>query len=366
MPFSIALTQISIGFALLAWLGRLLITKGARVRPLSIEWGFLAYIAAELLALIFSTNFSQSFIYLKRLLLIPVVYLMAFNLKDDRHLRTILTVFFVSLSIYSLWGVLSYFHNPTVRVRHIQNSMTAGGITMVASILGVTIFAVFKDKKLRLISGTMAIINLACLLLTNTRGSWLGFFFALLLIIFYTNRKMLIAIPVLIVAFYFLSPAAFSYRLKHFFDPKMSTNAKRLQWWHVGWEIFKDHPIVGIGDVSTTEEYKKYAPPGTKEYIGHMHSNYVHIAVTLGTIGLIAFLYMIILIFVRLFAILSQYRARSDVLFAAILVALATFLAFNINGFFEWNFGDAEVITMIWFVLGVAFALPQLEGMPET
>lgn len=362
MPFSIALTQISLGLALLAWIGRLLVTRGAQVRRLSIEWAFLAYIAAEVLSLIFSTNFSQSFIYLKRLLLIPIVYLVAFNIRDSKHLKNILVVFLVSLTLYSLTGIYSFFQHPMLRVRHVHNSMTAGGITMIASVLAFAAFSLGKEVKQKLLLSGVLIINLICLLLTNTRGSWLGFLFAMLFIIFYTNRKMLIAVPFVVVLFYFLSPAAFSYRLQHFFDPRMSTNAKRLVWWQTGWEIFKDHPIVGIGDVSTTEMFKKYAPPYIKEYIGHMHSNYVHIAVTLGTVGFIAFMYMIIWLFIRLYQLMYLFRPRGDLFYLISLAALAVYLAFNINGFFEWNFGDAEIITMIWFMMGMSFAALQLQN----
>ena len=179
----------------------------------------------------------------------------------------------------------------------------------------------------------------------------------MILIFFFTNRKLLWLVPVLIISFYFLAPDAFQYRVKHMFDPHMSTNAKRLTWWHTGWEIFKDHPIVGIGDVSTQKMYKKYVSADVKELIGHFHSNYVHIAVTLGSIGFLAFLYMITIIFQVLLRIRNSFSTLNDLSAAWALAALAIFLAFNINGFFEWNFGDAEVIMLIWFTTGLSIAL---------
>ena len=233
----------------------------------------------------FSTNFTQSFIFLKRLLLIPIVYLIAHNTTNEKQFKHIVILFLISISLYSFSGILSYFQNPSLRVRHIQNSMTAGGITMVGSLVSLAIFAVVKKPKWRYIALFLSAINILCLFLTNTRGSWLGFLVGMILIFFFTNRKLLWLVPVLIISFYFLAPDAFQYRVKHMFDPHMSTNAKRLTWWHTGWEIFKDHPIVGIGDVSTQKMYKKYVSADVKELIGHFHSNYVHIAVTLGSIG---------------------------------------------------------------------------------
>jgi O-antigen ligase len=122
----------------------------------------------------------------------------------------------------------------------------------------------------------------------------------------------------------------------------------------VGWQIFKDHPLTGIGDVSTQTMYRRYANPDEKEIIGHFHNNYVHIAVTLGVFGISAFLFMTALIFVHLWRKFKKLQHDHTWISAWALAALSVFLAFSINGFFEWNFGDQEIITMVWFCVGLA------------
>jgi O-antigen ligase len=154
---------------------------------------------------------------------------------------------------------------------------------------------------------------------------------------------------------YLVVPNSQMARVQRFFDPTWETNANRLMWWRTGVEIFKHYPIVGIGDVGTEKMYIHYRLHPNEEPTGHMHNNFIHIAVTLGLLGLTAFTFMIIRIFIFLWHVRRQ--ADSDQLLAAIaLGAFAVFVAFNINGFFEWNFGDAEVITAIWFVVGWAVA----------
>ncbi|NIA30254.1 MAG: hypothetical protein GWP06_10120 [Actinobacteria bacterium] len=360
MPFTIALTQISLFVALLAWLGRLTVTHSLRLRRLSLEWAFLAYIAAEILALIFSTNVPQSFIFLKRLLLIPIVYLFALDALEKKQLNLLATVFIISVTLYSLSGMVSFFLHPSLRVRHIQDSMTAGGITMIGALITFAFAAFATEKRWRWIWFVFALTNTSCLVLTSTRGSWLGFFFGILFIVYFANRKLFIAIPLLIAAFVFLGPQEFSGRVKHIFDPTWRTNAKRIFWWSVGLKIYKDHPIVGIGDVSTTDMFKKYAPPGTKELVGHMHNNFIHIAVTLGTVGLVAFIYMMLQIFLVLLRQFLRAMPNRGPTLSWAAAAVAIFIAFNINGLFEWNFGDAEIITMIWFMTGGALAIPVL------
>jgi len=353
MPFAIALTQIAVGIALLAWLGRLVYTRAAKWPRLGVEWGFIAFIAAELLACVFSTNLGQNVIYLKRLLLIPIVYLVAANSSDREELRRLGMIFVVSILLYSVWGIVSYFLNPAVRVRHIQNSMTAGGITMVGAVTAAAFAVRLREMRSRLFMFLAGAVILGCLILTSTRGSWVGFFAAALLILLAQNRRLVWALPLLVLAFYLLQPGDFSWRMRHIFDPAWGTNAKRIHWWSVGWEIFKDHPLVGIGDVGTTSMYARYAPAGEKELVGHFHSNYVHIGVTLGAIGLAAFLFMTALLLVRLAQSLRARMGARDWGGGWTLAALAVFAAFSLNGFFEWNFGDQEIITMVWFAIGM-------------
>ena len=54
--------------------------------------------------------------------------------------------------------------------------------------------------------------------------------------------------------------------------------------------------------------------------------------------------------------------ARGLLFASGMAAATAVFLAFNINGFFEYNFGDAEIITMIWFCTGVSLAASKAVG----
>ena len=262
MPFSIALTQIALSIALLSWLLRVWGTKTAQFKSLRLEGAFIAFIAVEILALVFSTNFSQNFIFLKRLLLIPIVYLFALNISEKKQFNRIVAVFIIAVTLYSFTGIISFFMDPSLRVRHIQNSMTAGGITMIGGLASFALAAFLADKKWRVVALIFALVNIICLLLTSTRGSWLGFFFGLLLLVYFANKKFFLAVPIILLTFYFLGPAAFSDRVKHMFDPTWRTNAKRIFWWSVGWEIFKDHPLVGIGDVSTDKMFKEYIASG--------------------------------------------------------------------------------------------------------
>jgi hypothetical protein len=42
------------------------------------------------------------------------------------------------------------------------------------------------------------------------------------------------------------------------------------------------------------------------------------------------------------------------------LGALASYLGFQVNGLFEWNFGDAEIAMLLWLTVGLALSAQKI------
>ncbi|HOX84950.1 MAG TPA: O-antigen ligase family protein [bacterium] len=360
MPFSIALTQIAIGCAILCWFARIAITRSQSFQPIGLEIPFLLFIGAAFLSLFFSTNAAQSAIFMKRHLLVLVFYVIAQQVQSKSLMQKLAWIFIAAMAVYSLFGILSFLQDPTVRVRHVQNSMTAGGLTMMGAVISLALLITHKRRKVQIALLLALLLNFICLILTSTRGSWLGFFSGALLVIYLQNRKLLLAIPVLLVLLLLVQPETLAHRTRHFFDPTWRTNAKRISWWKTGWEIYKDHPLTGIGDVSTQTVYQQYAGPDIEESIGHFHNNFIHIAVTLGSIGLAAFVNLLGFLFYRVWQVFRRCDRSAGLAMARgwTLAAMAVWTGFVINGLFEWNFGDQEIVTALYFVCGLALALP--------
>lgn len=144
-------------------------------------------------------------------------------------------------------------------------------------------------------------------------------------------------------------------RLGSMVDPYHPSNVERLNLWRAGYRIIKDHPIFGVGDIDMQHVYKLYRKYYDKETYGHFHNNYVHFLVALGIPGFIVVMFLIISI---LSAHVKIYNALKSVEFASsyALGAMAAFVGFLFSGLAEWNFGDHEIITMVWFTLGLNLA----------
>jgi O-antigen ligase len=151
-------------------------------------------------------------------------------------------------------------------------------------------------------------------------------------------------------------------RLSSIFDPYYQSNYSRLAFWRAGIKIFKDYPLFGVGDIDLANLYRIYKRPYDREIQGHLHSNYFHSLTTLGIFGFIAIMFLLINILVLHW---RAYKKLRGVPFASSysLGAIGAYIAFLTAGLTEYNFGDHEVITLVWFTLAISLAF--LKNVPN-
>lgn len=144
-------------------------------------------------------------------------------------------------------------------------------------------------------------------------------------------------------------------RLSSIIDPYHITNIERINQWKTGLKILKDYPLIGVGDIDLGKVYSEYKDYYLKENFGHLHNNYIHFLVILGVIGFIILIFMFVKIFLEHY---KNYMQTKEIPFVSsfTLGAMASYVGFLISGLAEWNFGDQEIITMVWFTLGLSIA----------
>ena len=144
-------------------------------------------------------------------------------------------------------------------------------------------------------------------------------------------------------------------RLTSFVDPYHESNIERIEQWGTGFKIISHYPIFGVGDIDLMKVYSEYKDPFLKENFGHLHNNYMQFLAILGVFGFAMAMFMLAKI---LLMNLKIYNVLKDVPFVSSysLGAAAAFIGFLFSGLAEWNFGDQEIITMVWFTLGLNIA----------
>lgn len=364
--FTIAVTQIAYFTALALWIFKTVHDKKLSVRSTPLDYFFLTYIVVETISAFFAYYPPQAWlIWQKRILLIPIVYLLATHLKSEAHLRWSVVAFLASALGVALYGVYTVIRDAGLffafeeRLELFQYPLTASGIMMYAMLLALA-FLVHPStpRRYRIVSLFALAPMVINLVFTFSRSSWLGFVGGAILIAVVRAKKLIYALAAAVILFGLFASPQMKERAFSSFNPYHPSNTPRLEMWKVGINIFVHNPWIGIGDIGIERVYPLYAPPGTIPE-GHLHNNLVMWAATTGGVGLL----LLVSLFARLF--LAQWKVYTAVrerwFYGSIALGIvASGVAFHINGLFEWNFGDAEIITIIWMMSAWSFVVNRL------
>jgi putative inorganic carbon (HCO3(-)) transporter len=365
IPISIAVSQTALFAALVLLIFVLIDRDEIRLLRSPIDVFFLFYVAAELLSTIFAVDKLQSLIYARRLLLIAAFYVVRTTARKEADLRNLLTAFGLGVLVMAAVGIYRHYSglNPN-RLQPFQDYMTTGGILMMALLMLVPIIVhVATPLRVRILSALASIPILLALLLTFTRSSWLGALAGLVVVGVLRAKVILVAAVVIVLLFVLVAPPGFIDRARSSFDLSHPSNQGRLLMWKTGVAIFLDNPLVGVGDIGIEKVYDKYAPPW-QERQGHLHNNLLMWLVTLGILGTIALLAFFLKILQIEF--LSLKATSSWLTNSLALGAIAVFFAFHVNGLFEWNFGDAEPMTVFYAILGLSMSAKEISERKST
>jgi len=361
--FSIAVTQTAYFLAFVFWVLLMIYQKKFFISRTPLDYYFLAYLLVGVIATIFSVEKGNAIIFVKRLLLIPIIYLIADNVRDKRFLKRLLFTLIGAMVILSFIGIKKYLGGVggvEGRLKLFHHYMTSGGILMIVSLITFSFAFSSVPKWVRIGALAAGIIMLFPLIFTFTRSSWLGFISGLFFIGILQNKKLIVGLLIGIILFLFLSPAPIKKRALSIFDPHHPKNVERIYMWKAGIKMMKDHPPTGVGDIDLGKLYQKYKLPEAKEKVGHLHNNLIMFGVTLGIPGLLVLLALFLKIFIEELKIYYSTSQKDWLLRGTVLGSLAVFVGFQVNGLFEWNFGDAEIAMLLWLSVGLALAVKKM------
>jgi O-antigen ligase len=188
-----------------------------------------------------------------------------------------------------------------------------------------------------------------------TRGAWLGFIGGLVTLSLALSRKvkliMLVLAVILAVAGVSLS-STLHQRFASITDPQNHSNHTRVIVWQATWEMFKDHPWLGVGLHRNRDyllEYYKVIGHEEETFISHSHSDYLEQLAGTGVFGFLAFITFSLWFLREAYRLWRRSPAKS---FEASLGlgALAALIFFHIGSFTQCNFTDAEVAHMLVFI----------------
>jgi len=232
-----------------------------------------------------------------------------------------------------------------------STAMTTGNVlaTLVLAASAIVLFARGGESRRWFDLAAWATL-LASLLLTFRRGSYLGLLAGAIVLVGLRKARLLLLVPVLVALALVVMPRAGRERALSIAHPTDATSQGRLSLWKSGAQAFRDRPVTGWGLQDGTALIERYKRPDAGFPAGHFHNNVVQIAVSTGSLGLLAYAAWMVIAGLGAF---SAFR-RSRSAFAA--AGLAAWTGFQVAGCFDWSFGDAEVANQFFAWVGLALA----------
>lgn len=244
-------------------------------------------------------------------------------------------------------------------------------------------FATF-DLRLSIFWRVTFCLVVLSIILNFTRGVWLGCFLGTIYLVAQWRPRWLLVLPLLAVLGYFGAPGLLRERFQMAMHPTHEPALSiRLEMWGVALRMIRAHPWVGVGPNNIVEAYDLYLPPGkTPEpgYHSHFHNDYLQFAAERGLPCLAAWLWLM--------GALGWYTwklsrgmpwpdktagmpgpgknaatpARPSAYTWVAHAALAAWMAFLVEGLFEFNFGTSPVLMMFLFVTATPFIAARTEA----
>ncbi|MDD4878945.1 MAG: O-antigen ligase family protein [Candidatus Omnitrophica bacterium] len=220
-----------------------------------------------------------------------------------------------------------------------------------------------KDWKKKCGLLVISLVLAACLVLTFSRGAWLGFLAGFLFLLIFTGWRRLVAVLIILVLLASLTaliaPPPIKAQIDYF--SKLGSDASsvdRLIIWKTGWRMFLDKPVFGHGLNTFMSVFEKYRPPDYSEIV-YAHNCFLQIAAETGIIGLLVFLWFCVSVFIRA---ISRFFITSDKFVkAAVIGAAACIMATLANSFVDTNLYSLPLAVLFWSLCGLAIVKVQPE-----
>lgn len=303
-----------------------------------------------------------------------LVFLLINSIDRLEEFNVVVTFIVFSATIVALIGLYQYLvgvpidaawvdveNNPDIRARVYS---VFGNPNVLAEYLIMTIplsiSLMWYSKKIhkKLIFLATSGVLILSLVLTLSRGGWIGFAFSAFVFVLLIEKRLLLSIIPISVAGVFLLPQPILNRILSIGNLADSSNAYRLTMWGITLEIIRDHPIVGVGlghipFKQTFETYIRTMPTY------HAHNTYLEIAAELGIPGLIAFLFLLFIVFkYGIQKLINGENRYIKIMAAGIFSGLAGVLA---HGAVENVIYLTRIIVYFWILIGLVLVLMKIK-----
>ncbi|MHB1416169.1 MAG: O-antigen ligase family protein, partial [Chloroflexota bacterium] len=365
LPFSP--TEFLILGCLAGWLAReawFAWRSGTWPRPRldRLDWPLLLFLLGALAATFAAENLGTHLRSLRVIVVEPVVlyWLIRRLVKDETRFLALIDALVlagVAVSVYAIYQYL--FTTDTIvaegvaRARAIYGSPNNLGLFLGRVVPICACLAVWGTQRRALYTAALLPIGLA-LALTFSIGAWLGVAVAMFVATI-AARKYRLALAVLAgLALAFAAGSLLDLqRITLHLSPDSPTWRWRIYVWQAGWEMAKDHPLLGIGLDNFYTLYQRYMLPEAwpEPGLSHPHNLVLDFWLSTGLLGLVGGLWFIARLW-RGALSLWQQAARQEVRAAGLGLAAST-AGLVAHGLLDNSYFLADLAIVFWLMQGL-------------
>lgn len=297
-------------------------------------------------------------------------YFMIINLiKTKKQLKGLLTAFVISGTLVCLYGIAQYvfgwdttqawmdegmFEDIKMRIYStLGNPNVLGEYILLVLPAAIGLMWTSKRAAAKIVYAGISAIMFVALILTFSRGCWIGILIAAAIFITFAAGKLwglgLIALPILPMVI----PESIINRFSSIGDMKDSSTSYRVYIWMGTLAMMKDFWLsgIGMGQQAFTAVYPFYSYNAV--VAPHSHNLFLQILVECGITGIAAFLIIMILLIRR---VMSGYGfgGKGNALSTLMTAITAGICGFLVQGMFDNCFYNYRVMLVFWCVAAMA------------
>lgn len=377
-------TMAVLGLAAVGGCSLLLALVRDRQRPLAwapIDRYIILYAAVYLAAVFFSVDPRSSLkpgLLTVAFILFAVVLYNAVERRDQ--LDALFTAMVLAGAAVSAWGILQYLFgwgyqsaawvdsdmfssisfraastmgNPNMLGQYLILTIPLGG----AKLLGA------RERRSRLLYLACCALMCVCMLLTFSRGAWLGLLIAGVIFFTILNARLFLLLPVGLAALWLVLPATVLTRFTSIGDLADNSTSYRVYIWLGTLDMLRDYWLCGIGpgEAAFNTVYPEYSYSAVTA--PHSHNLYLQIMCDAGFAALVIFLILLFVYFRMMGSAISREKDRTSRLYQnACFCGAAGFL---VQAMTDYSFYNYRVLLLFWAYLALGALCARRTLLPE-
>lgn len=359
---------------------RLFTEKSFKLRYSPLNKYILIYALVYFVATLTSVTVKGSLFGAVLFIVFALFYFVVINAVQTKTQLKVLTLCFMGFAVLvSFYGFYQYMNPSKFSGSWIDTEMfsdigfrvyaTLGNPNVLGEYLlltipfGVSFFFTSKGILKKGFFFIVCAIQMLCLILTYSRGCWLGIMFAAMVFLILLDRRCILLVIVGLILLPFVLPQTIINRFMSIGNMSDSSTSYRFYIYMGTLSMLKDYWMCGVGP--GTNAFNMVYPSYAYDSITapHSHNLYLQTMCDTGICGVIVFLGIIYRLYKTCAIGLKKTKDKKDKIF--IMGAIAALSGFFLQSFTDYTFYNYRVMFMFWCVAALSVLYSDIDTLKE-